>query len=941
MEATKTRLKRGRLTGDNERTFRLLVGVGLAIAVVAYTLLYATRVFTLSNGWAYTYYTLVQQGQVPYRDFYYYLPPGNLVINWLLYSVSGDMLVIATWLRIVERVFLAELLYVMTAKYINPLLGGMASFLAVILSVSSVTDLGGDYNQTIYITLALLLFFFLKYEQNIDKPLRKKAGWLMAVGACGGLMLTIKQTIVLTSFVMFLLLMSFLFLIGKEKNYFAACLFVLIGAVFVLALFAVYLIGNGALQPFLEQVFLDTSAKGGTKSILTGHIVQFFVKNIGKLVAIVLGLLAYCLTKGETRLSAKLSSKTRYGLLAGGVALSAALFAEVFAGKLWDGVEETFTCGFIIPLALALFLVIWPKTNKKTYALFVFGAACLVTVALLLNIGDMTMKFYQKTVLFTALRTLVGCGFLMVLIWTVYHLIVGFSHKKAFALDKLTFACAALAGGSASIITNGMDDISVGCSYLVIPALTVIVFKNIPFDSRRMRTCTKVFAAVLICVLSVGVSQKLVKPYSWWGYTAEPFWTKTETSSIPALKGYKLSKNDIELYDELTKVIEDNTDENSVIFGFPYVKCYNVFLDNFNTDTFVPVPFYDVCSDKYARADAAVLQQHEPDIVIWLDISNCMETHERLFRGGEELGQRDFQKWFDGVRETDYTCVGQVNNLYVYKLTKNGQPVNSVHIQRPSRTNKTAEYTLNKIAGLTGTGTEEDPFLITSKEDLEYFRDLVNEGKTKFKEVYFRQTADIDLKDVKSWVPIGEFGKGHYFNGIYDGDGYEIRNMVIDDPKENVKENVGLFGVLNGTVQNLNLVNCTVVGDCVSGITSHGKANIYNCYVSGTIKGNGRVSGVADNANAQIVNCVTEVELRGTGIPAGISGYCSNTVYHCFSKQGNDVCVDDGLPIPKNAVAELNDYDPEVDDLELDPTTLNTWEMTKDGLRVSHEKRAS
>lgn len=928
----KSRLKNGRLVTDTEYRNRILVGVGLAVLVVAYTLLYATRVYTLSNGWACTYFSLMQEGKIPYRDFYYYLPPGNLLINWLLYAVAGKYMIIPVYLRILERVFLCEMLYVMVEKRTTPLLGALSSFVSMVLASSAATELGGDYNQTTYLTLVLLLAFFLKYLDCIQESARKKAGWLIGIGACGGFMLLVKQTIVVSTFIVFLIFLSFLLLINKEKNYFTACILVTFGAALILLPFLLYLVLNDAFTPFIQQVFADTSAKGDTKTLLTGHFVTFFKENLERILVVGSLVTAYAVRKPSP--SQKRHPKLHFGLAMFFVLLAMTLFAHGMYDVLWKGLKVTVTSLFVIPLLGAAAVLILTDARKKKYALWTFLTFCGMIWVMIFNVNDMTTQMYEETSLFSALRTLVGYAFLAVIIWLIYHLIVGFCHKKQFALDKMAFACAGVAAAYATLINNGVDDISVGSAYLLIPALTVIIFKNVDFNSYRARTYTKIFAVAVLCILCASVSQKLVKPYSWWGYTAEPFWSKTETSSLPELKGYKLSENDICLYDELTEVIRDNTDEDSVIFGFPYVKCYNVLLHNYNMDNFVPVLFYDTCADKYAREDAQLLAENEPDIVVWLDIDNCMETHEKLFRGGNPLGQRQIQKWFSNtLAAKNYTCIGQVNNLFVYKH-KDGEEVGKVYIQRPTRPNKTSKY---KLTGskptfqLEGEGTAEEPYLVSNVEDLAYFRDVVNAGLIDLENAYVRQTADIDLNDISDWQPIGTYGDGHYFEGVYDGDGYSIRNLKIAEPKKNV----GLFGVLNGTVMNLNVVDCDIVGGCVGGITSHGSGKIYNCYVSGTLSGSGRAGGIADNANSKIYNCVTDVQLVGDGWLFGISGYYTNDVKNCFSNYGDDVCVDDGKPLADDTLDALNafEFDKEIQG-------INKWVKDEDGhLRVGHEKR--
>ena len=54
--------------------------------------------------------------------------------------------------------------------------------------------------------------------------------------------------------------------------------------------------------------------------------------------------------------------------------------------------------------------------------------------------------------------------------------------------------------------------------------------------------------------------------------------------------------------------------------------------------------------------------------------------HEELFRNGERLGQRDIQEWFVASRD-QYEVVGQVHDLFIYKLKDNGTPVRYTYFQ--------------------------------------------------------------------------------------------------------------------------------------------------------------------------------------------------------------------------------------------------------------------
>ena len=121
-----------------------------------------------------------------------------------------------------------------------------------------------------------------------------------------------------------------------------------------------------------------------------------------------------------------------------------------------------------------------------------------------------------------------------------------------------------------------------------------------------------------------------------------------------------------------------------------------------------------------------------------------------------------------------------------------------------------------------GTGTQEDPWLITSQEDLIALAEFLNSGNAETFDTeaagvgnchgyYFKQTADIDLTGV-TWEPIGYSG-GCYFAGNYDGGGHSITNAVSTgkvDPDGYAT--AGIFGwVAFGSVANLHVKNANFV----------------------------------------------------------------------------------------------------------------------------------
>ena len=79
-----------------------------------------------------------------------------------------------------------------------------------------------------------------------------------------------------------------------------------------------------------------------------------------------------------------------------------------------------------------------------------------------------------------------------------------------------------------------------------------------------------------------------------------------------------------------------------------------------------------------------------------------------------------------------------------------------------------AEYDYPAVAAITGSGTQADPYLISSLADLQSFRDSVDAG-TPTANKYWKLTADIDMGGSSNpWNPIGS--NSNPFSGTFDGD---------------------------------------------------------------------------------------------------------------------------------------------------------------------------
>ncbi len=183
-------------------------------------------------------------------------------------------------------------------------------------------------------------------------------------------------------------------------------------------------------------------------------------------------------------------------------------------------------------------------------------------------------------------------------------------------------------------------------------------------------------------------------------------------------------------------------------------------------------------------------------------------------------------------------------------------------------------------ASLIGSGTEFDPYLISSENDLAFVQKQVNDGTTHFDGEYFKLTVDLDLGG-HVWHPIGEL-KANYFGGNFDGDGHTISNLNVETIVDSNAQWGGIFGRgVDCTIKNLNVDGATISSSKYSGViiggayctAETGGALIYNCHVSnanikglhvGSIVGRTSTTG-ANKGQIKIVGC------SGSNVTIGIA----------------------------------------------------------------------
>ena len=199
-------------------------------------------------------------------------------------------------------------------------------------------------------------------------------------------------------------------------------------------------------------------------------------------------------------------------------------------------------------------------------------------------------------------------------------------------------------------------------------------------------------------------------------------------------------------------------------------------------------------------------------------------------------------------------------------------------------------------AGVTGNGTEAEPFMLKTADHLAWFRDYVNVGKVSACAKIADEVEVIDMSSVCheadaekqvaefSWTPIGNSKK---YQGTFDGNGKTIRNLFISS----TSNEIGFFGdAADCRIKNITFDNAKVKGNdnCSTGILagSAGSCVIENIKTTGncSVEGNYETGGIAGRANGNISNCENHAIVNGYYYVGGIVGICfdsGNSITSC------------------------------------------------------------
>ena len=190
-----------------------------------------------------------------------------------------------------------------------------------------------------------------------------------------------------------------------------------------------------------------------------------------------------------------------------------------------------------------------------------------------------------------------------------------------------------------------------------------------------------------------------------------------------------------------------------------------------------------------------------------------------------------------------------------------------------------------------GSGIATDPYQISTPNDLEdvnsypassfiLLNDIDLSDKTYAMAVISPEVVDVSGYYIFDGIP---------FTGVFDGAGFTIAGLVVDD-NDLGNNYLGLFGCIGngGWIKNINLTNINVTegGRYIGGLCGKNYGTIINCFSSGQVLGYRVTGGICGQNRGNIINCHSLCQVSGSYSTGGICGENSEALIDGCSSKG-------------------------------------------------------
>ncbi|MDB5896193.1 MAG: hypothetical protein JWQ88_3724 [Rhodoferax sp.] len=599
---------------------RPMVAALVCIApVLLYQALYTNAFYPITEGWFSTYGWLIGQGAVPYRDFPLLLPPLYPMLMAAFQWVFGTALLPLHVLGVLLTGLLGLALFQVLRNLFPVWAAGIAAAVGLLYYQSGNAFIGYDFTQlvTVFMLAGTALLLQWTRLQFAGAPAAEPSArrYLLLAGvsfACA--LLTKHSNAGMVIAVIGVAMLVITVRIHGLRAYAPLGWLSLGGAIPLCATLAALALFD-ALQPFVQNVLVDAAgAKGGLAAALGNwfhgvytewasfsHHALLLLKLLAYWAAASAGLLGVCLLWRRWRPASRSDRGLAIVGAGGALLLTALVLVLYFRGCGRCGEPE------FMGMAVLNRAILW------SVLLYSFGGALALLV------------FLVRPRRLTAAAVLV--------LWLGLGLTWGNGTSAGLSEISAFLGVAVLAGAWFAV-----------AGPTVLPAL--------------------VPAALLLSFAAYLVEHKFRDPYYWWSIES-PDVRKVQCASVEGvLHGLCVPPAKAQGLATITGLVREHSRPGDPIYVFPHMPVFHLLTQRPPFHGAV-VSWFDFMSDRQASTVARDMSAAPPAVLVIAQLPELVfSTHERLFRAGGRMGQRDIIAAIDAlVANGSIREVGRVKDL--------------------------------------------------------------------------------------------------------------------------------------------------------------------------------------------------------------------------------------------------------------------------------------
>lgn len=270
--------------------------------------------------------------------------------------------------------------------------------------------------------------------------------------------------------------------------------------------------------------------------------------------------------------------------------------------------------------------------------------------------------------------------------------------------------------------------------------------------------------------------------------------------SVTSVESFTPYDDDDKTLESFYSYVDDEIGSAKTV-AFPRVDFLSSKINNKNTR------YFDISYDSKSLKTIKSLTKYSPEYIIIYNVSQSEIKDSEM-----QISYSELKTYMNMYKEISKSCWSKG-----YEKVKSYYINDSIELAVWEK----SENKKNTSWKNGGNGTQESPFEISTAEQLYNFSEFVNSGNS-LKNKYVELTNDIDMSSIKNFKPIGFEVNPFQFKGIFNGNGYAIKNLEIrrNDyslfDENYLKYDIALFGKLGGKVENLIVEDSVFDGYCTA-----------------------------------------------------------------------------------------------------------------------------